>query len=427
MTEISSVVNVTVNVADSSVSREGFGTPLILGAVENTVFSARTKSYTTLLGVAADFADTTKVYKAAAAIFAQSRVPQLVKVGRRETGDASITAALNAIIAEDSDFYGLIATYRTSAEIVEIAAWVAANSKIYIGCSQDADVLTAVSTDIASLLQTSAYDRVAYMWHHQGGVDEALVSYTITSGVLNVNQVAHGLAVGDPVTFFNSTGISVDGNNTVASVVDADNYTCTTTAADEVGPDTVDYFANYLFPEVAWMGYMLPSDPGSETWKFKELQGQTPAPSTSLNPSEENEALNKNANLYTSLGGEGHTQPGAMASGRFIDVQRGIDWIDARIQEAIANLLLNAPKIPYTDAGASAFQAEIASVLDLGVRNGLLGPLLDDSGDFYRISIPKVADQLAADRTNRYFPGITAQAQLAGAVHSLAITVNAQI
>ena len=69
----------------------------------------------------------------------------------------------------------------------------------------------------------------------------------------------------------------------------------------------------------------------------------------------------------------------------------------------------------------------LAEMLDLGVRNGLLGPLLDDSGDFYRITIPKVASQTTADRQARYFPGIVAQVQLAGAVHSLAITVNAQI
>lgn len=427
MTEISSVVNVTVNVADSQISREGFGTPLILVVAESTVFAARTKSYTTLLGVAADFAETTKAYKAAAAIFAQSRTPLTIKIGRRETGDANITAALNAIVAEDNEWYGLVSTYRLSADLQEIALWTETAGKIYGACSQDADVLTNVSTDVASILQAAAYNRTFYMWHHKGGADVTGASYTITSGIATITQASHGLSVGDPVTFDTSSGASIDGNNTVATVPTSGTYTVLTTAIDEAGPATVNYFANYLFPEVAWTGYMLPSDPGSETWKFKELTGQTPVPSTAMNPSEELEALSHGANLYTALGGVGHTHDGIMTGGRFIDIQRGIDWLDARIEEGIATLLLNVAKVPYTDAGAASFHAEIASVLDLGVRNGLLGPLLDDSGDFYNILIPKVADQSTTDRQSRYFPGITAQAQLAGAVHSLVITVNAQI
>lgn len=427
MSEINSVVNVIVNVADTRISREGFGTPLILALIEPAVFPERVRIYTSLAGVVADFAVTTKVYKAAAAIFAQERQPTFIKVGRREVGDASITAALDAILAEDSDFYCLLSTYRVAAEITEIAAWIESNGKIYGACNEDADVLTAVDTDIASLLDASNYNRTFYTWHHQGGLDVTGSSYVVASGIATVTEASHGLAVGDPVTFSNSSGSSIDGNNTVASVPTSGTFTVATDAIDEAGPDTVDYFANYIFPEAAWSGFMLPTDPGSETWKFKQLAGQSVSPTSALNPTEEARALGKNANLYTDLAGVGFTHEGTMASARFIDIQRGIDWLDARIGEGITTLLLNAGKIPYTDAGVSAFEAEIASVLDLGVRNGLLGPLLDDSGDFYRITIPKVAAQSTADRQNRYFPGIVAQVQLAGAVHSLAITVNAQI
>lgn len=427
MTEIADVINVTVNVADTRVSRAGFGVPLIIDEIENTVFAERVRQYPNLTAVAADFASTTKVYKAASAIFSQERTPNAVMVGRVEAGDANITAGLNAIESENNDWYAIVAAYRLSADIQEIAAWVESRSKVYFASSEDADVLTVVTTDIASLLQASGYNRTAYMWHHQSGVDVTGAGYTITSGVITVNQTAHGLKVGDPVTFSNSSATSIDGNNTVAGVTDANNFTCATTAADEAGPATVNYFARYTFPEAAWAGYMLPSDPGSETWFGKELAGIIATPKTELNPTEEATVLGKDANLYTPLGGVGHTHPGTMASARFIDIQRGIDWIEARIGETIANTLLNAPKIPYTDAGVSIFQGDIASVLDQAVSNNVLGPLLDDSGDFYRILLPKVSDQLQADRVARYYPGITVEAQLAGAVHSLDITVNAQV
>lgn len=427
MTEVTDVVSVTVNVADTKITRLGFGIPLILDLIENTVFTPRTKSYASIAAVALDFATTTKTYKAAASIFAQTRAPTSIKIGRQETGDANITAALNAIDAQDSDWYCLLTPKRVSADIQEIALWIEAKTKIYVANSQDADVLTVVTSDIASVLQTASYNRTAYLWHHKSGVDVTGAVYGIVGGVITVTQALHGLEIGDPVTFANSSGISIDGNNTVASVVDANNYTCATTAADDVTSPTVDYFANYTFPECAWAGLMLPSDPGSETWKFKQLTGIAFADKTDILPSEEATALGKNANLYTPLAGTGHTHEAVMAFGRFIDIQRGIDWLEATMGTTIAARLLKEPKIPYTDAGAGIIHGEIVTVLDQGIRNNLLGPLLDNSGDFYRITVPKVADQLTADRTSRYFPGIVVTAQLAGAIHSLAITVNAQV
>lgn len=427
MTEVVDVVNVTVNVADTQITRTGFGLPLIFDIIENSVFAARTKSYNSITEVASDFATTTKTYKAAAAIFAQKRAPKTIKVGREESGDANITTALNTIFAEDSDWYCLLSPHRLSADIVEIAAWIATQTKIYIANSQDADVLTNVSSDIASLLKAASYNRTAYLWHHQGGLDVTAAVYNIASGIITVTQASHELEVGDPVTFSNSSATDIDGNNTVATVVDSSNFTCTTSAADDATSPTVDYFARYTFPECAWAGFMLPSDPGSETWKFKLLTGITAADKLDIQPSEETEALGKNANLYTPLAGVGHTHEGVMAFGRFIDIQRGIDWLEITMAETIAERLLNEPKIPYTDAGAAIIEGEMVKVLDQGVRNNLLGPLLDNSGDYYRIATPKVADQDAGDRTSRLFPGIVATAQLAGAIHSLEITVNAQI
>lgn len=427
MTEISDVVNVTVNVADTRITRAGFGVPLILELIASSVFTERVREYKDLTALAVDFANTTKVHKAANAIFAQQRAPTKIKVGRRDPGDASITAGLDAIELEDPDWYALLTAFKSSADIQEIATWISARAKVFFASSEDADVLTNVSTDIASILKAASYNRVAYLWHHQSGVDVTAASYTVASGVATITQTGHGLLVGDPVTFSNSAGISIDGNNTVASVVDANKFTVTTTAADQVVPVAVDYFARYTFPEAAWLGQQLSSDPGSETWKFKTLTGVVPVPKTILNATEESNALGKNANLYTPIAGIGSTHEGVMAANRFIDIQRGIDWLEARIGEAVLARLQNEPKIPYTDGGGAIIEGEIASILDLGVQRNVLGPLLDDSGDFYRITVPKVADQLTADRTARNFPGITAQAQLAGAIHSLAITVNAQV
>lgn len=428
MTDINTVVAVTVNVADTKITQAGFGTLLIFSDIASSVFPERVRSYASLTEVAVDFAATTKVYKAAAAIFAQARVPTLIKVGRHDTGDASLATALDAIQAADADWYGLVTDYKASADLQAIAAWIETQSKIALISSEDVDVLDSTkTTDIASILKAAGYDRTGYMWHDQAGSDATGASYSISAGVATIGEAAHGRRVGDPVTFLNSSGTSIDGDNVVASVPDANTFTVATTAADFAGPGTVDYFAGYTFPECAWMGYMLPSNPGSETWKFKQLTGVVPVPSTVLTDTEEANALAKKANIYSALAGVGSTHEGTMASGRFIDIQRGIDWLQARLGEAIASRLLTTAKIPYTDAGAAIFEADMAKVLDDGVNNNVLGPLLDGSGNNYVITMPKVANQTTANRTARYFPGATIQAQLAGAVHSLAITVNASV
>ena len=123
MTKVADVANVTINITDTRITRQGFGTILILDTIAASVFATRVKSYVDIAAVAVDFADTTKVYKAAAAIFSQDRAPTSIKVGRHETGDASITTALTAIAAEDNAFYDVVSVLKSSAEILEIAAW----------------------------------------------------------------------------------------------------------------------------------------------------------------------------------------------------------------------------------------------------------------------------------------------------------------
>lgn len=431
MTDISSVINVVVNVGDIRVSSQGFGVPLIFDVIESTVFPERVRAYTSLTTVSADFSTLTKVYKMAQAIFAQPRSPSIVKVGRRAAADASNNAALDAIVIEDNDWYCLLTPKKLKSELNGLALHLESLKKIFLCSSEDSEVHETATDDVASLLKAGGYERSAYLWHYQAGVDVTGASYAVVNGVATIVEASHGLNIGDPIVFVGSTGESsdgIDGDNTIATVAtDGNSFTVLTDAIDTTGSETVNYFARYTFPEAAWAGRQLSSTPGSETWKFNQLSGVNPSPGSILTPAGELRALAKNANLYTTLGGVGHTHEGVMASGRFIDVQRGIDWLEARLGEAIANRLLNAQKIPYTDAGGTILQAEIASVLDRGITNGLLGPLLDNSGRFYNIHIPKVADQLQADRSARHFPGITVQAQLAGAVHSLNITVNALI
>jgi len=167
------------------------------------------------------------------------------------------------------------------------------------------------------------------------------------------------------------------------------------------------------FPECAWFGKTLPTQPGSITWKFKTLASIT---YSDLTTTQSNNARNKKANTYEFIGGVGITREGTMAQGEFIDVIRGIDWLTARIQEYVYALLVNSPKVPYTDAGIASVEAQVRRALDEGVNNDFIA---DDPQ--YTVSVPKAADVSPANKAARLLQDVTFQATLAGAIHAVEI------
>lgn len=171
--------------------------------------------------------------------------------------------------------------------------------------------------------------------------------------------------------------------------------------------------ADTQYPEFAWLGRMLPTLPGSATWKFKTLTGITfdKLSATSL------AALTaKKANWYNRVGGVNITEEGWMASGEFIDVIRGVDWIHARMQEAIFSRLVNLAKIPYTNAGVGIIVNEMEGVLRRAVNQGIL------SGERApTVTAPLVEDIAFNDRAARLLPDVTFLGFLAGAIHKTTI------
>lgn len=418
-------VNVSILIQDAKVTAAGFGTAMILA--EHTAFTDRTKSYADLTEVAVDFAATTKVYKAANAILAQSPAPQSIKVGRIDAGDADITATLNAIALVDLDWYGLLLVSRITADILAAAAWTEANGKVFGFAVEDADVLTSATTDIFSVLQALGYHRTFGFYHHQSGVDALTgVSISVTAGVATVTKTAHGLRVNDPVTIdgaidFGSSATSLVGNFIVDSVPTADTFTyAAPTATAGAATGTITYFARYTFPDAAWMGLQFAKDPGTSTWKFKTLAGIIATPKTLMDSAELAIAEGKGANVYVERAGVSITREGIMVSGRFIDITRGVDWLDARMEERIFTELVNLEKVPYTNEGMTIIESAMREVLSLALSRGVINPV-SDSED-YILTVPNVFDIPIADRTNRLFPDIGFQALVGNSVHGVTVT-----
>ncbi len=168
-----------------------------------------------------------------------------------------------------------------------------------------------------------------------------------------------------------------------------------------------------VYIDAAWLGNCLVLDPGSETWKFKTLNSIAVY---NLTEAQRQYALGKGANVYQRIAGVNITENGTVASGEYIDVIRGIDWLKARLQERIYGRLINAPKIPFTNAGIAVIETAVRQQLDIALTAGLIAPEPP-----YTVTVPDVLATDEADRQRRELRGINFRARLAGAIHYVEI------
>lgn len=161
---ITEFVDVTVNVQAGVADKFQFG--VLLGAF---TFAGADRQYGPFFSAAQVVAASLGSSDAeawAAAVFAQDDGVESVIIGRIDSGDATLTAALDAIEAADPEsFYILNVETRTDADILLAAAWVEARQKIYIAQSSDADILSDTPGNIAEDLETAGYLRTALIYH----------------------------------------------------------------------------------------------------------------------------------------------------------------------------------------------------------------------------------------------------------------------
>jgi len=163
----------------------------------------------------------------------------------------------------------------------------------------------------------------------------------------------------------------------------------------------------------AFLGEILPKDPGSYTGAFKSLSGIT---IDALTSDQVANALSKNANVYTEVGGVNITRLGTMGSGEYIDVIIFIDWLRVRMTERIYARFVNLDKIPYTDAGINVIVTEIEGQLIDGIN---IGGLTNDPAP--TVTAPKASEVSSVDRGNRLLKDVKFTAFLAGAIHKAEI------
>ena len=152
------LVNVTVDISPQAAARRGFGTLLIIGNSSVISTTERVRTYNSIEGVLADFANTTEEYKAALLYFSQSPRPTTLMIGRIQNPETPLQA-VQACADKSSAWYGVtfaLATPPTDAQYIAVADYIEASSVrrvLGIGTTSADVPNSAITSDIASVMK----------------------------------------------------------------------------------------------------------------------------------------------------------------------------------------------------------------------------------------------------------------------------------
>lgn len=181
------------------------------------------------------------------------------------------------------------------------------------------------------------------------------------------------------------------------------------------------------FPECAWVGRVIPLDPGSATWKWKQLSGQNASTFTSsqLNTirTEDGQALQEQAGVT-------FTNEGITTSGEYIDIIHGQDWVEDQLTIGLLRLFLVNDKIAYDDTGIAQVEGVVRDVMKRAGDNDIIAravseddlEISDDKVYIYQVTVPQRSDTAVNDRANRILRDVTFVYTTAGAIHKTVVT-----
>ena len=177
------------------------------------------------------------------------------------------------------------------------------------------------------------------------------------------------------------------------------------------------------------------ADDSMLTLKFKDLPGVTV--DNSITDTSASNLTLQGINYFTMFGTKRMVAEGWMLGATmWADEVIGLDWLKNQLQTVVFNALAERNKVPLTDPGVAEIMNSAEDVMKQAVRNGLIAPGAWDGdpvgavqrGDYlengYYIYADSVSTLSSDDRKARKCPPIKILAHLAGAIHSVNITVN---
>ncbi|QDP60443.1 MAG: hypothetical protein GOVbin1096_71 [Prokaryotic dsDNA virus sp.] len=419
MTVLTDIIDIQISRETTAVSRAAFNIPMFLATHAN--FTERSRSYSSLQALSADFDSESDVYAAASKLFGQEIRPPQIVIGKRYADSVDVSL--------DSVSGNAVLTYEGQEVTTDISGAVDATAAVALVKTDfdSAGISTITFTDnldgTFSIAPASAGDQYSFTYSSQFSATYNATETWVEAldAVSNENNEWYALTAGTHTEAdILALAGAVEARKKIYGTSSSDAEILNASSTNDIATQLFDlgyqrtfivYSANAdtQYPEAAWIGGQLPEQPGSNTWKFKSLAGVTVS---ALNSTQANAAKDKNANTYERVGGVSIVSEGTMAGGEFIDVIIFVDWLEARMRESIFFRLVNTKKIPYTQAGVTIIENEIRRVLAEGITNGGLAPNPQPT-----VSVPNV---LALDpnlRATRTLEGISFEGRLAGAIH----------
>ena len=431
------IVTVSITAQTTTVSRLGFGTPLIARC--HNVFPDVVREYKSLAAMSDDgWLPTDPAVLIATKIAAQNPKPAKWKIGKRTN---FFTQEVQITPINTDEFFGyafdiVVGTTTTAISYTNGGAETVATicTALHALINAVAGITSTDNTTDVSVETDTAGDLVDYAGFDKPD-DFTFKDITADPGI--AADLA-SIESADPDGWY---ALILDSNseaeiNASAAFVEARKKIFITNTTDSdvidnvVTTDVMSDLQSFAYARTAiiysqarllnwsgaaWAANRLPSDPGSSTWAFKTLASVQV--DSNLSGGQSSVIESKGGNTYRTIAGVNVTTFGITASGEYVDITRFIDWLDARIKERIFGVLANNAKVPYTDVGVDLMRGQVLAQLQQGITAG--GLAADPAPT---VQAPLVADIDPADKAGRNLPDITFQATLAGAIHQLEIS-----
>lgn len=452
MATISQIISGSITKSSLSVTQAGFGTPLILAYGAPAALTDSYYVYSSLAAmVTASWQTDHPAYMKAAKIFGQNPKVTEIVVGIG-SNDPTRILELVPIVQNDHDY-----TITINGTEFEITSDATATQKEIVDAmtveieagsepvtATDDDLTLTLTSDVAGdwfsalmvdgdwstiVDDTADVDTSADMTAIKAAADNGNQDFYViiptyqSDAILTVlNTWVSSEAI---LLAFDTTGAGAIASPTsgITATLSAASSTRSIPFYHEDEPVGLAHGESHL--AAGSVGKLLPYDAGKATWMFKTVSGVLP---NVLTDTEKSRLASDNVNWYETVAGvsmiNGGTLAagggGTVASGEYIDIVQGMDWLLARTGEALFAKLAAVLKVPFTEDGKSQLEQAIGGVMELAVEKTIL---VDGS---YLITIPDADDVSAADKENRLWSDIVITGTLQGAVHRVpfAITVS---
>jgi hypothetical protein len=406
---LDSIIDIDIALSSPSVSRAGFGTPMLLASGLGAGFTERIRFYSSATEVAADSDLSASAQARATLMLAQALRPDRIAVGRREAAVAQVdtlvvTAAADGVytVTINGIDFAFTATSSTVTAIRDaLLAAINLGSEPVTAASVSTNTLTltadvagvpflvsivsvspiTLSTTVANVGVTSeilAVEAESSAWY---GL--VLESRDDTDILLAAGQIEAMQKVF--IAQSNSADLITVATTDIASQIKALSYRRTHVAY--ISSDTNHY-------DAALAASFLSSDfdETAPTATHLILQGVT---SEELGTTAQANLEAKNAGFYSTLFGLPAVANCLTAAGYDLELIVTVDWVKARMSEAVAQLFSNRAngrkRIGFDDIGFQMVAAEAEGAALVG----------EDVGHFIKgtvvFEVPARADVATAD------------------------------